>query len=143
MNHLKKFYESKTPIDVEMDVIEFREKFAERLSKYFDAWPSLDTILSRLVRENPTMTDDYKFYQVWNSNMKNYPDKDTKVIKAVSPWHAKIIEANRNTIINIRVITEVNWRVIEIDQNTIDGYIADLEARIEGARRKIERLREL
>ena len=95
MNHLKKFNESvrETPIDVEEDIAEFRRKFSNR--KYGGIDKDLDKYMTNMISENPTMTDDWHWYEV------NELDEDGRkirkklgIVQAIDEIHARIKISN-------------------------------------------------
>jgi hypothetical protein len=68
MRHLNtyKIFESddlKDPIDVESDVIDFREKFGSNRRI-----ENVEHMLKKLVDENPTMSDNWDIYEIYNAD---------------------------------------------------------------------------
>jgi hypothetical protein len=107
MKHLKKFNESlKEPIDVESDIIEFKEKLGkayhnfflkmyvyspeeEELGKNIFYTKAMNNI-EHLIVSNPTMTDDWDVWEVYRTDDYGRNSGTIMNVRAVSKLHAKI-----------------------------------------------------
>ena len=137
MKHLIRYTESlqsKEPIDPTLDVEEFKDKFSKKKS-----WsevgalaidePNIKRILDNIVSSNPTMTDDWKIYGVFNTDDNGRRRGDYMFyVKAVSENHARIKAATfRN---NIEIISTGYYRADVLSNDDIDGMIDALEHEI-------------
>jgi hypothetical protein len=94
MKHLRRYNESKKmvpledkePIDPTSDVEDFKEMFARKSEENL-----IKSILDNIVNNNPTMTDDWKIYGVFESNDNGEKEGDyIFYVKAVSKAHARV-----------------------------------------------------
>jgi hypothetical protein len=145
MKHLKYFenINSNDPIDVEMDVVEFREKFDQIPAKFRSVkmdtftkkkWEDIDIILNKLVSENPTMTDEYKIFRVWNSfDQGRYSEPDyisNTLLRAVNKDHA-LVKLSLIKKSNLLPNEHKNWNVEEITEKEIKSMIREIESQKE------------
>jgi hypothetical protein len=141
MRYIKTFESDsyKDPIDVESDVIEFRKNFIEnskfqkynRNTAYLDR---LEGVLNDLVRQNPTMTDDWNIYDVYNSDDYGRKEKTVIYVKAVSRMHARVKAAN---ILNNMEIVATGF----YDSSVVDK--AEYKARIGALEKQLDQLRNI
>ena len=78
MKHLKKFNEAlKEPIDVESDIIEFKEKLGKAYYNFFlkmyvyspeEEYTKAMNSIEHLIISNPTMTDDWDVWEVYGTD---------------------------------------------------------------------------
>jgi len=137
MKHLRRYnesLESKEPIDPNSDVEEFKEKFAKKKSwlKVGDLAinnPNIKSILDNIVDSNPTMTDDWKIYGVFNTDDNGRKRGNYMFyVKAVSENHARIKGSTfRN---NIEIISTGYYRADVLSDDDINGMIDALEHEI-------------
>jgi|LauGreDrversion4_2_1035121.scaffolds.fasta_scaffold923805_1 hypothetical protein len=137
MKHLNtyKIFESgssKEPIDPSLDVEEFKEKFANKKmyngSSIVDE-PGIKGILDNITNTNPTMTDEWEVYGVFNKDDNGRKQGDYILyVKAVSKNHARVKAA---TIKNcIEYISTGFYGAIKITKEEIDGKIDALQHEI-------------
>lgn len=141
MKHLKKFNESKSPflntlsnkepLDVELDVDNFRKMFKSIMGKY--NWEiagggrySLDEHLMRISDSNPTLTDDWEIWGVYKINSSG------RIVysgyaRAISKEHAKLKIAIYYKIIDI-FTPKYNAEILS--KEDIDGIIDSHEHEI-------------
>jgi len=95
MKHLNnyKIFESddfKDPIDVESDVIDFREKFGSNRRI-----ENVEYMLKKLIDENPTMSDNWDIYGIYNADDYGRKIGDPLVlVKAINGGHARVKASN-------------------------------------------------
>jgi len=109
MKHLNtyKIFESddfKEPVDVESDVNDFLEKFAEKFktwcnkavsSRNTEYYDKIMSEVNHLLISNPTMTDDWDIYEIHElDDMGRQRGNPMLLVKAVSKLHARIKAAN-------------------------------------------------
>jgi hypothetical protein len=142
MKHLRRYnesLESKEPIDPNLDVEDFKEKFAKNTKHGINARsyrneeilnsPNIKRILDNIVDSNPTMTDDWKIYGVFNTDDNGRKRGDYMFyVKAVSENHARIKGSTfRN---NIEIISTGYYRADVLSDDDINGMIDALEHEI-------------
>lgn len=164
MKHLRKFNEnidSKDPIDVESDMIEFKSKFiddpkakewwyrrlsgvkpTERDEKYQEIINSIQSKVDNFISENPTMTDKYFIYYVWNTD--NDP-KNEIYIKAVSHPHAYIkasILLDNPEIAYHRIIKrkDTTWKCIELTNKQLNARADEIRKVIEFSNIRLDKM---
>jgi hypothetical protein len=126
MRHLNtyKIFESddlKDPIDVESDVIDFREKFGSNRRI-----ENVEHMLKKLVDENPTMSDNWDIYEIYNADDYGRKTGDTLVlVKAINGGHARVKASN--IINNIEIYATGFYTAVKIDKKTYELRIKSLE----------------
>lgn len=126
MKYLKKF-ESKRPIDVDTDVAEFEEKFKDKLSNDRYEWVKKD--IKNLVDEfGYAMTDDYKYYSIYNVDDYGRNTGEILVTSAVNKFHSFIKASVRKN--NIEILTTGFYESKEVD----------IKSKIEKVKSEIEKL---
>lgn len=134
MKHLNtyKIFESdssKEPIDPNSDVEDFKEKFAKK-KMYNNTLmidePGIKGVLDNITNSNPTMTDDWEVYGVFNK----YDNEGDYIIyvKAVSENHARVKASTIKN--NIEYIATDFYGAIKISKEEIDGKIDELQNEI-------------
>ena len=148
MKHLNnyKIFESDTykdPIDVESDVNEFLEKLGEKFriwctkvasstnTEYYDKRIS---DVNHLLVSNPTMTDNWDIYEVYNTDDYGRNTGTIINVKAVSKLHARVKAA---TIKNNLELFSTGF----YDAKKINKY--EYESRIKSLERQIEKLKNI
>jgi hypothetical protein len=137
MKHLNnyKIFESdssKEPIDPSLDVEEFKEKFANKKtyngSLTIDE-PGIKGVLDNISNTNPTMTDEWEVYGVFNVDDNGRKRGDYIVyVKAVSKLHARVKAATIKN--NIEYILTGFYGAEKLSKEKIDGIIDSLEYEI-------------
>lgn len=142
MKHLNtyKIFESddyKDPIDVESDVNEFLEKLGDK----FKVWCSKVTFdgqyynkkldeLNHLSSSNPTMTDLWDVYEIYNTD--DYGRKmggPIVLVKAVSKLHARIKASTIKN--NLELFTTGFYDAIKISKSEYEAKIENLEKELQ------------
>jgi hypothetical protein len=122
----------KEPI-VEIDVVEFKNKFinnSERWKRFnFEIQERTINRLNQLVRENPTMTDDWSLHCIYNADdYGRGSGSPIIIVKAVNNEHARlkaaIILENRDFFIT------GFYTPVEINDVRYKEMIDDLEERL-------------
>jgi hypothetical protein len=137
MKHLNtyKIFESdssKEPIDPSLDVEEFKEKFANK--KMYNGSLTIDEpfikkVLDNISNTNPTMTDEWEVYGVFNKDDNGRKRGDYILyIKAVSILHARVKASTIKN--NIEYISTGFYGAIKISKEEIDGIIDSLQHEI-------------
>lgn len=136
MKHLKRYNESyKEPLDVELDVDNFRKMFKSIIGKY--TWEiglgkkySLDEHLNEIVNNNPTLTDDWEIWGVYRrsdpSDRHSRKLEYTGYCKAVSEDHAKLKMSIHKKEINYFI----NYEAEILYKDDIEGIIDSHEHEI-------------
>ena len=129
MKHLKRYNESyKEPLDVELDVDNFRKMFKSIIGKY--NWEiaggrrySLDEHLMRISDSNPTLNDDWEIWGVYNRVESGGRKLDyTGYCKAISEDHAKLKMAIHKKDINYFISYEAEILYKEDIEGIVDSY---------------------
>ena len=145
MKHLRKFNESNfiEPIDVELDIIEFRKRFIEPKEaslktqknpneREVSSFELVKKKISELELQYPTMTDKYEVYSVYNANNRV---EEMVLVKAVSYAHAFIkaaIELNTGEIAYHRLGKNKTdkWKGIVMSKKSIEWHINECELKL-------------
>lgn len=143
MKHLNnyKIFESesfKDPIDVESDVNEFLEKLGEKFrvwctkvvsSKNTEYYDEKISQVKHLASSNPTMTDDWDIYEVYNTDDYGRNTGTIINVKAVSKLHARIKAAIiRN---NLEIYSTGFYDAIKINKAEYESKIKNLEKELQ------------
>jgi hypothetical protein len=130
MRHLNtyKIFESddlKDPIDVESDVIDFREKFGSNRRI-----ENVEHMLKKLVDENPTMSDNWDIYEIYNTNdIGLNTGKGLVLVKAINGGHARVKASN--IINNIEIYATGFYTAVKIDKKVHELRIKSLEDQLQ------------
>ena len=130
MKHLNtyKIFESDTykdPIDVESDVIDFREKFGSNRRV-----ENVEHMLKKLVDENPTMSDNWDIYEIYNTNdIGLNTGKGLVLVKAINGGHARVKASN--IINNIEIYATGFYTAVKIDKKVHELRIKSLEDQLQ------------
>lgn len=135
MKHLRRYSESlqgREPVDPSSDVEDFREKFAKKKmynNELVINEPRIKGILDSIVNNDPTMTDDWKIYGVFNTDDNGRKRGDYMFyVKAVSKEHARVKGATYRN--NIEIISTGYYKAEELSEEDIDDMIDALEYEI-------------
>ena len=137
MKHLNtyKIFESdsyKEPIDPNSDVEDFKEKFSKKKmynNKLVIDEPGIKGVLDNITNANPTMTDEWEVYGVFNKDDNGRKQGDYILyVKAVSNNHARVKAATIKN--NIEYISTGFYGAIKISKDQIDGKIDALQHEI-------------
>jgi hypothetical protein len=143
MKHLNnyKIFESDTykdPIDVESDVNEFLEKLGEKFriwctkvasstnTEYYDKRISE---VNHLLVSNPTMTDNWDIYEVYNTDDYGRNTGTIINVKAVSKLHARVKAATIKN--NLELFSTGFYDAKKINKDEYESRIKSLERQIE------------
>jgi len=130
MKHLNtyKIFESDTykdPIDVESDVIDFREKFGSNRRI-----ENVEHMLKKMVDENPTMSDNWDIYEIYNTNdIGLNTGKGLVFVKAINGAHARVKASN--IINNIEIYATGFYTAVKIDKKVHELRIKSLEDQLQ------------
>ena len=140
MKHLKSFNENTEfvePIDVESDIVEFREKFLTNNTRKLQpkeefTLERVNKKLNELETQYITMTDKYELFQITNVTD---PTKSMVVVKAVSAAHAYIkasIALNDPSVVFHRLGKNNNqyWKLSTVTPESIKYQIDECELKI-------------
>ena len=135
MKHLIRYTESlqsKEPIDPSSDVEDFRENFAKKQmynNELVINEPRIKGILDSIVNNDPTMTDDWEIYGIFNTDINGGRRGDYMFyVKAVSKEHARLEGATYRN--NIDIISTRYYGAEELSEGDIDGMIDALQHEI-------------
>ena len=135
MKHLIRYTESlqsKEPIDPSSDVEDFRENFAKKQmynNELVINEPRIKGILDSIVNNDPTMTDDWEIYGIFNTDINGGRRGDYMFyVKAVSKEHARLKGATYRN--NIDIISTRYYGAEELSEGDIDGMIDALQHEI-------------
>jgi len=148
MKHLNnyKIFESDTykdPIDVESDVNEFLEKLGEKFkdwctkvvsSKNTEYYDKRIAEVNHLSVLNPTMTDEWDIYEVYNTDDYGRNIGTIINVKAVSKLHARIKAATIKN--NLELFSTGFYDAKKISK-------AEYEAKIQSLERQIAKLKNI
>jgi hypothetical protein len=143
MKHLNnyKIFESETykdPIDVESDVNEFLEKLGEKFrvwctkvasstnTEYYDKRISE---VNHLSVSNPTMTDNWDIYEVYNTDDYGRNTGTIINVKAVSKLHARIKASTIKN--NLEIFSTGFYDAKKISKDEYESKITSLERQLE------------
>jgi hypothetical protein len=143
MKHLNtyKIFESETykdPIDVESDVNEFLEKLSEKFriwctkvassinTEYYDKRISE---INHLSVSNPTMTDNWDIYEVYNTDDYGRNTGTIINVKAVSKLHARIKASTIKN--NLEIFSTGFYDAKKISKDEYESKITSLERQLE------------
>jgi hypothetical protein len=132
MKYLKKF-ESKDPIDVDMDIEEFKNLFKEKIK---------DHILIGLKKLSDdygsTMTDYYGYYNVYESDDYGREQRHIMIVRAVNKFHARMKASIRTK--NLEIATTGFYSAKEVN---IKEEISKLEKLINNSQKRLEELKRI
>jgi hypothetical protein len=133
VKHLKKFNESikSTPIDVTEDIADFKKLFSNKDLK------DLDKYLNELLANNPTMTDDWDWYEVYETDDYGRKTDTVCVVKAVSKMHAKVVASVQKR--GLSIASTGFFAAKKID----DRYIYELEKSINNKEKELSALKNM
>ena len=134
MKYLKKFYESKDPIDVDSDIEEFNDIFKDK--RISDTTIALITQLSD--DHGSTMTDDYLYYKVYENDDNGFELREIMIVRAVNVFHARLKAAIKRKNIEIATIGYYGAKKVDIEKE-----ISQLEEIIASSQSKLEELKRI
>ena len=132
MKYLKKF-ESKDPIDVDTDIEEFKNLFKEKIKDH-----TLMGLKKLSDDHGSTMTDDYGYYKVYESDDYGREERQIMIVRAVSKFHARLKASIKTK--NSEITTTGFYSAKEVD---IKEEISRLENLIVSSQRKLEELKRI
>ena len=130
----------KDPIDVESDIIEFKEKmgkaYHDRFLKMYtteekaeEAYTKSMNEIEHLAVSNPTMTDNWDIWNVHETDDYGRNSGTVIHVKAVSKLHARL---KATTIKNrLDIIATGFYDASKIDKSDIESKIISLERQLE------------
>lgn len=131
MKHLKKFNESlKEPIDVESDIIEFKEKLGKAYHNFFlkmyvyspeEEYTKAMNNIEHLIVSNPTMTDDWDVWEVYATDDYGRNSGTIMNVRAVSKLHAKIKVATIKN--NLEILATGYYSASKTSKSDFHRYI--------------------
>jgi hypothetical protein len=138
MKYLKKFYESKEPIDVDSDIEEFNNIFKNKIN-YYHIIEYLNLNIKKLSDDHgSTMTDDYRYYKVYETDDYGRETRELIIVRAVNEFHARLKAAIKRK--NIEIVTTGYFGAIQVD---IESEISNLEKVITTSQSKLEELKRI
>lgn len=152
MKYLKRF-ESLQPIDVDLDIEEFWEKFGniirsrdEKTEERFKREPYIKKRIDKLTQDfGYTMTDDYKYYEICEVDDYGRCTNTLMTLRAVNKDHAKLKCANKydgkkSKAGALEIFTTGFYSAEEVD---IKKEISDTELKISALQKKLEELKRI
>lgn len=130
---------SKDPIDIEADIAEFKEKLGKKYhDKFLRLYPyeRAEEIYNKYMFEiehlavsNPTMTDDWSIYEVYDCDEMGRKNFTICYVKAISELHARVkASTHRN---NIEIISTGFYSAIKINESEYQKRVQLLEKELE------------
>jgi len=126
----------KEPIDVESDIVEFKEKLGKAYHKFFlkmyvysaeEEYTKAMNNIEHLIISNPTMTDDWDVWEVYQTT----GGVVTAImnVRAVSKLHARVKVATIKN--NLEILATGYYSASKTSKSDIESKITRLERELE------------
>jgi hypothetical protein len=143
MKYLKRFEANKykEPIDVESDVEEFWRVFGEKVKTSYGSShiQRINSMIDELINEfGITITDDWNYYVVYESDDYGRNRGDIITVKAVNKNHAKLKAATIKDNLEIFLTGFYSSREVDLDKE-----ILDTENSIKSLQKKLDELKNI
>jgi len=131
---------SKEPIDVEVDIAEFKEKLGKKYHDRFlrlyspaekaeEMYNKYMSEIEHLAVSNPTMTDDWSIYEVYECDEMGRKNFTICYVKAISQLHARVKASTYRN--NIEIVSTGFYSSVKINESEYQKRIQLLEKQLE------------
>ena len=128
----------KEPIDVESDIIEFKEKLGKAYHNFFlkmyvysaeEEYTKAMNNIEHLIVSNPTMTDDWDVWEVYETDDYGRNSGTIMNVRAVSKLHARVKVATIKN--NLEILATGYYSASKTSKSDIESKITRLERELE------------
>jgi len=128
----------KEPIDVESDIVEFKEKLGKAYHNFFlkmyvysaeEEYTKAMNNIEHLIVSNPTMTDDWDVWEVYETDDYGRNSGTIMNVRAVSKLHARVKVATIKN--NLEILATGYYSASKTSKSDIESKITRLERELE------------